>query len=82
MHCFCHALNNWFFREGKAYRIKFCFGVYVFQDSPRYVAAPLQAIRFANFQSARRERWILLGPPGCAQASPYLSPGLLDFLVV
>ena len=22
---------------------------------------------------------ILLGPPGCAQASPYLSPGLLDF---
>ncbi len=26
--------------------------------------------------------YILLGPPGCAQASPYLSPGLLDFLVV
>ncbi len=25
---------------------------------------------------------ILLGPPGCAQVSPYLSPGLLDFLVV
>ena len=23
--------------------------------------------------------YILLGPPGCAQASPYLSPGLLDF---
>ncbi len=26
--------------------------------------------------------WIVLGPPGCAQVSPYLSPGLLDFLVV
>jgi hypothetical protein len=25
---------------------------------------------------------ILLGPPGCAQVFPYLSPGLLDFLVV
>ena len=24
-------------------------------------------------------RYILLGPPGCAQTSPYLSPGLLDF---
>ena len=23
--------------------------------------------------------YILLGPPGCAQTSPYLSPGLLDF---
>jgi hypothetical protein len=25
---------------------------------------------------------ILLGPPGCAQVFPYLSPGPLDFLVV
>ncbi len=25
---------------------------------------------------------IMLGPPGCAQVSPCLSPGLLDFLVV
>jgi hypothetical protein len=23
--------------------------------------------------------YILLGPPGCAQVFPYLSPGLLDF---
>ncbi|MFN9910099.1 MAG: hypothetical protein ACK56F_28965 [bacterium] len=22
---------------------------------------------------------VLLGPPGCAQVFPYLSPGLLDF---
>ncbi len=25
---------------------------------------------------------ILLGPPGCAEVFPYLSPGPLDFLVV
>jgi hypothetical protein len=26
--------------------------------------------------------YIVLGPPGCAQVFPYLSPGPLDFLVV
>ncbi len=55
---FFHALNNNGWR--KAYKIKFHFRVYAFQDSPRYVAAPLQAIRFANFQSARREWWIFI----------------------
>jgi len=25
-----------------------------------------------------KKEWILLGPPGCAQVFPYLSPGPLD----
>ncbi len=43
---------------------------------PRARATSARCCRYLNEQS------IVLGPPGCAQASPYLSPGLLDFLVV
>jgi hypothetical protein len=47
----------------------------------RMVRYMFEVLPFNEYTRDLEQRF-LLGPPGCAQTSPYLSPGLLDFLVV
>ena len=58
-------------------------GVQILTPSMRFLTTFLNFSKLISSLKAQvcniSKNYIVLGPPGCAQVSPCLSPGLLDF---